>query len=55
VDVAIAAGADVLITNDRHFDVLQQIEFPKVQTLTLQQFLAQEYDGSDGKFSVLTP
>lgn len=39
VDVAIAAGADVLVTNERHFEVLQQIEFPKVRTLTLQQFL----------------
>ncbi|RTQ50910.1 putative toxin-antitoxin system toxin component, PIN family [Hymenobacter gummosus] len=39
VDVAIAAGADVLVTNDRHFEVLQQIEFPRVRTVTLQQFL----------------
>ncbi|GGF17177.1 putative toxin-antitoxin system toxin component, PIN family [Hymenobacter cavernae] len=39
VDVAIAAGADYLVTNDRHFDVLKQIEFPKVNTITLQEFL----------------
>jgi putative PIN family toxin of toxin-antitoxin system len=39
VDIAIAANADYLVTNDRHFDVLKQIEFPKVSLITLQQFL----------------
>lgn len=38
-DVAIAAGADWLVTNDRHFEVFRQIEFPKVRTTTLQEFL----------------
>ena len=40
VDVAIAANADLLITNDRHFEVLRQIEFPRVTILSLQAFLA---------------
>ena len=41
VDVALAAGADYLLTNDRHFEVLNQLEFPRVPTLTLQEFLAE--------------
>ena len=40
VDVAVAANADLLITNDRHFEVLRQIEFPRVTILSLQAFLA---------------
>ena len=40
VDVAVAANADLLITNDRHFEVLRQIEFPRVTILSLPAFLA---------------
>lgn len=40
VDVAIAAGADFLVTNDRHFQPLLQLEFPRVPVVTLQEFLA---------------
>ena len=40
VDVAIAAGADYLVTNDRHFQPLLQLEFPRVPVVTLQAFLA---------------
>jgi uncharacterized protein len=39
-DVAIAAGADFLVTNDRHFQPLLQLEFPRVPVVTLQEFLA---------------
>ena len=39
-DVAIAAGADFLVTNDRHFQPLLQIDFPRVPVVTLQEFLA---------------
>lgn len=38
VDCAIASGADYIITNDRHFNILSSIPFPKVETLTLQEF-----------------
>lgn len=38
VDCAIAADADYIITNDRHFNILETIPFPKVETLTLQAF-----------------
>ena len=39
VDVAIAANADYLVTNDRHFEVLKQLEFPRVLVVSLQDFL----------------
>lgn len=38
VDVAIAANADLLVTNDRHFDVLKTVGFPKVMVSTAQSF-----------------
>ncbi len=38
-DAAIAANAALLVTNDRHFDVLKATGFPKVTTCTAQQFL----------------
>ena len=38
-DVAIAASADYLVTNDRHFEVLKQLEFPRVPVVSLQDFL----------------
>lgn len=39
VDCAIAANADYIITQDKHFAILQSIPFPKVNTLTLHQFI----------------
>lgn len=38
VDVAIALNADYIITNDKHFKILYNIPFPKVQTITIQEF-----------------
>ena len=38
-DVAIAANADYLVTNDRHFEALKQLEFPRVPVVSLQEFL----------------
>ena len=38
-DVALAAGADFLVTNDRHFQPLLQLEFPRVPVVSLQEFL----------------
>ncbi|MBF9143742.1 putative toxin-antitoxin system toxin component, PIN family [Hymenobacter properus] len=39
-DVAIAANADYLVTNDRHFEVLKGLEFPRVPVVSLQEFLS---------------
>lgn len=38
VDVAIASGADFIITNDKHFKVLNEVPFPKVNVVSLQEF-----------------
>ncbi len=39
VDCAIAGNADFLVSNDRHFNVLKTIEFPKLQVLTISEFI----------------
>ena len=37
-DCAIAAGADYLLTEDKHFDVLKDIDFPNVNVVSLNEF-----------------
>lgn len=39
VDCAICAGAELMVTNDAHFNILKTIKFPKVEIVTLQEFL----------------
>ena len=39
VDCAIQANARYIVTNDRHYDVLRQIDFPKVGIVRLTDFL----------------
>ena len=41
VDCAIASDAEYIVTNDAHFNVLKQIDWPKVAILTIQEFAAQ--------------
>lgn len=38
VDCAIASNAVCIVSNDRHFQVLKEIDFPKVNVLTLSEF-----------------
>jgi putative PIN family toxin of toxin-antitoxin system len=38
VDCAISANAACIITNDRHFNVLRDIDFPKINILTIGEF-----------------
>ena len=40
VDLAIAVGADYLVTNDKHFNTLKNIDFPKVNVVSLSEFKA---------------
>ncbi|MCU0355179.1 MAG: PIN domain-containing protein [Cytophagales bacterium] len=40
VDCAVAANTDYLVTNDRHYNVLKKIDFPKVATIKLDKFMA---------------
>lgn len=39
VDCSISCGADYLVSNDRHFDVLASIPFPKVKVIKAEIFL----------------
>ena len=39
VDCYIAAGADYLVSNDRHFNVLKSNDFPPVQLLSMEAFI----------------
>ncbi len=38
VDCAVAAGAEYIVSHDRHFNVLKDIEFPRVQVVSADQF-----------------
>ncbi len=44
VDCAVAANVDYLVTNDKHFKVLETIEFPLVNVLSAEVFLQQLLD-----------
>lgn len=39
IDAAIVGGADLIVTNDQHFKLLASIPFPKVKTISIQDFL----------------
>ncbi len=39
VDCAIQANARYIVTNDHHYDILRQIDFPKVGIIKLMDFL----------------
>lgn len=38
VDCAIACNADYLVTEDRHFNVLKEVQFPKVAVIGIAEF-----------------
>lgn len=39
VDCAIVAGAKYIVSNDRHYDVLRNISYPKVDVVSLAEFI----------------
>lgn len=39
VDCAISAGAEYIVSNDNHFNVLKNIPFPKVSVLAIKEFM----------------
>lgn len=39
VDCAIATGAKFLVSNDKHFNILKEISFPKVELLNIDEFM----------------
>lgn len=40
VDCAIVANASYIVTQDHHFDVLKSIDFPKVDVIGIDEFIA---------------
>lgn len=40
VDCAIACDAKYLVSNDKHFKILKDVPFPKVEVLNAEQFKA---------------
>ena len=38
-DLAITSNADYIVTNDKHFKVLNTISFPKVNVINLEEFI----------------
>jgi len=41
VDCAIAGRVKYVVSNDKHFDVLKNIDFPKVEIITIDDFLTE--------------
>ena len=39
VDAAVSGNADFIVSNDRHFDVLQKTEFPPVKCISSSEFM----------------
>ena len=37
-DLTISGNADYLVTNDKHFNLLKKLEFPKVNVVTMDEF-----------------
>ncbi len=40
VDCSVAANAHCIVTNDRHFNVLKELAFPRIQVLSAAEFRA---------------
>ncbi|HWZ04110.1 MAG TPA: putative toxin-antitoxin system toxin component, PIN family [Mucilaginibacter sp.] len=38
-DIAVAANADYLVTNDAHFNIIKELNFPKIKIITAEEFL----------------
>ena len=38
VDCALNAGADYIVTNDRHFNVLKSLDFPPIKVINIETF-----------------
>lgn len=39
VDCAVAANVKFVVTNDKHFNILNQIDFPKIEIIGIGEFL----------------
>jgi len=39
VDCAFAANATYIVSDDKHYDVLKEVDFPQILVLKLKEFL----------------
>ena len=39
LDCAIASNANYLVTHDRHFNILDSMDFPKIKIISASQFI----------------
>ena len=39
VDCAIASNAKYIVSNDKHYNILKEIPYPKIDVITIQEFL----------------
>lgn len=46
IDCAVAASADCIVSNDKHFSSLKLQQFPKVNVLSADEFIDKYYSGS---------
>lgn len=49
VDCAITSGADYIVTNDTHFDILEHTPFPKVSSLSIKDFSEKLYTSNNSE------
>ena len=42
VDCAISANAKYIVTEDHHYNILKHIDFPKVDCITLDEFMKEK-------------
>ena len=40
VDCYVAGNSDILVTSDKHFDILKQVNFPKIRIMDIESFLS---------------
>ena len=38
IDCAVSANANFIVTHDKHFNVLSDVDFPKVEVIDIQKF-----------------
>lgn len=38
VDCAIASGSDYIVTNDKHFNIIKTVSFPKITVIDIEKF-----------------
>lgn len=38
IDCAVAGQAEILVSNDKHFKIIKEIDFPAITILKLQEF-----------------